>query len=163
MGGDAAPPASLGNRLYQSEPLLVVRRLAQSAALRVVETQCPQTAELRSAPAGVSPVQTMPPWDQMGVPIHFHSSRISGSASCTISRTFASVFPRQSPSSLILSSINAEADSTGTGPFMHTSNSRTYFSCAQRLILPSCPLPHRAVVEYHVFGCVRGASWRRFR
>src|ERR1700730_783542 len=27
----------------------------------------------------VSPVQTMPPWDQMGVPIHFHSSRISGS------------------------------------------------------------------------------------
>src|SRR5437879_3250580 len=31
-----------------------------------------------------------------------------------ISRTFASVFPRQSPSSLIFSSINAEAGSTGT-------------------------------------------------
>src|SRR3984893_3149698 len=28
----------------------------------------------------VSPVQTMPPWDQTGVPIHFHSSTISGSA-----------------------------------------------------------------------------------
>src|SRR3989442_9483023 len=67
----------------------------------------------------VSPVQTMPPWDQTGVPgdvglAHFHSSTISGSASCTISRTFASVFPRQSPSSLIFSSMNAEADSTGT-------------------------------------------------
>src|SRR5213083_1069205 len=78
----------------------------------------------------VSPVQTMPPWDQTGVPgdvglIHFHSSTISGSASCTISRTFASVFPRQSPSSLIFSSINAEADSAETGLFMYSSNSRT--------------------------------------
>ena len=36
-----------------------------------------------------------------------------------------SVFPRQSPSSLIFSSINREADSTGTGLFMVTSNSRT--------------------------------------
>ena len=61
----------------------------------------------------VSPVQTMPPWDQTGVHIHFHSSRISGSASCTISRTFASVFPRQSPSSLILASMIAEAGSIG--------------------------------------------------
>src|SRR5437899_9483213 len=84
----------------------------------------------------VSPVQTMPPWDQMGVPIHFHSSRISWSASCTISRTFASVFPRQSPSSLIFSSINAEADSTGTGLFMYSSNSRTYFTCTQRNLHP---------------------------
>src|ERR1022692_585723 len=84
----------------------------------------------------VSPVQTMPPWDQMGVPIHFHSSTISGSASCMISRTFASVFPRQSPSSLIFSSINAEADSTGTGLFMYSSNSRAYFSCAQRNLQP---------------------------
>src|SRR2546427_1319424 len=84
----------------------------------------------------VSPVQTMPPWEKMGVPIHFHSSTISGSASCMISRTFASVFPRQSPSSLILSSMNAEADSTGTGIFMYSSNSRTYFSCAQRNLQP---------------------------
>ena len=71
----------------------------------------------------VSPVQTMPPWDQTGVPLHFHSSTISGSASCMISRTFASIFPRQSPSSLILSSINAEADSIGTGLFIYSSNS----------------------------------------
>src|SRR5215831_1859193 len=80
----------------------------------------------------VSPVQTMPPWEKMGVPIHFHSSTISGSAWCKIWRTFASVFPRQSPSSLIFSSINAEADSTPMGLFMYRSNSRTYFSCAQR-------------------------------
>src|SRR6266853_3889940 len=84
----------------------------------------------------VSPVQTIPPWDQTGVPIHFHSSTISGSAWCMISRTFASVFPRQSPSSLIFSSITAEADSTGTGLFMYSSNSRTYFSCAQRNLHP---------------------------
>lgn len=71
----------------------------------------------------VSPVHTMPPWEKMGVPIHFHSSTISGSASWMISRTFASIFPRQSPSSLILSSINAEADSTATGLFMYSSNS----------------------------------------
>ncbi len=79
----------------------------------------------------VSPVQTMLPWDQTGVPgfvafTHFHSSMISGSAACMISRTFASVLPRQSPSSLIFSSIDAEADSTRTALFMHTSNSRTY-------------------------------------
>src|ERR1035441_815598 len=66
----------------------------------------------------VSPVQTMPPWEKTGVPgdvglTHFHSSRISGSASCTIVRTFASILPRQSPSPLIFSSINAEEGSTG--------------------------------------------------
>src|SRR5713101_8062757 len=92
----------------------------------------------------------MPPWEKTGVPgdvdlTHFHSSRISGSASCMISRTFASVFPRQSPGSLIFSSMNAEADATGTGLFMYSSNSRTYFSCAQRNLQPpqvagNCPI-----------------------
>jgi hypothetical protein len=33
-------------------------------------------------------------------------------------RTFASIFPRQPPRSLILSSIKAEADSTAMGFFM---------------------------------------------
>ena len=28
---------------------------------------------------------------------------------------------------------------------------------------PLLSTPHRAMVEYHVFSCVRGASWRRFR
>src|SRR2546430_16085454 len=49
-----------------------------------------------------------------------------------ISRTFASVFPRQSPSSFTFSSINVEADSIGSGLFMFRSNSRIYFSRAQR-------------------------------
>src|SRR5580700_197265 len=93
----------------------------------------------------VSPVQMMPPWDQTGVPgdvafAHFHSSTISGSASCTILRTFASILPRQSPSSMTFWSINAEADSAGdpanpgfgfvgwsigTNFFMYNSNSCT--------------------------------------
>ena len=58
----------------------------------------------------VSPVHTMPPCDHTGVPIHFHSSTISGSAWCMISRTFASVFPRQSPSSAILFRMSSDAD-----------------------------------------------------
>src|SRR5450432_6495 len=89
----------------------------------------------------VSPVHTMPPWEKTGVPgdvglTHFHSSTISGSAWWMISRTFASIFPRQSPSCLIFLSINAEADSTGTVLFMYGSNSRTYFSCALGYLHP---------------------------
>src|SRR5256714_3591827 len=62
----------------------------------------------------VSPVQTMPPWDQTGIPgfvgfTHFHSSTTSGSASLMIPRTLLSVLPRQSPSSLILLSTSLEA------------------------------------------------------
>src|SRR5215470_16200886 len=67
----------------------------------------------------------MPAWDQTGVPIHFHSSTISGSAAWMRARTLASIFPRQSPSSLILASISAEADFAVTGLFMQGSNSRT--------------------------------------
>src|SRR5579875_891325 len=63
----------------------------------------------------VSPVQMIPPCDQTGVPrddglAHFHSSTISGSAERMIRRSLASVSPRQSPSSLIFASIDAEAD-----------------------------------------------------
>src|SRR4051812_10203111 len=72
----------------------------------------------------------MPPWDQMGVPIHFHSSTISGSAWCTILRTFASIFPRQSPRSLILWSISADASSAGTGLFI--SSSRPYLAVVRK-------------------------------
>jgi hypothetical protein len=82
----------------------------------------------------VSPLQTMPPRDQMGVPIHFHSSTISGSAPCMTSRTFASVFPRQSPGSLIFSSINAEADSTGTGLIMYSSNAYNVADMARQAV-----------------------------
>src|SRR6476620_8945095 len=67
-----------------------------------------------------SPVHTMPSCDQTGVPgddafAHFHSSTMSGSAAWMILRTFASVFPRQSPSSLIRASIAADPDSIATG------------------------------------------------
>src|SRR5882757_576785 len=48
------------------------------------------------------------------------------------SRTFASVLPRQPSSSLILSSINAEADSIETALFMNSSSFVLKFSCARR-------------------------------
>src|SRR5882757_4367596 len=52
------------------------------------------------------------------------------------SRTFASVLPRQSPSFLILSSINAEADSTLTSLFMNSPNFVFKFSYARRYLQP---------------------------
>src|ERR1700746_899763 len=77
----------------------------------------------------------MPPWEKTGVPgdvalTHFHSSTISGSASWMMSRTFASIFPRQSPSSLILASRIAEPESAGPEFFMGRSKSRNYFNQA---------------------------------
>src|SRR4051795_10807961 len=56
-----------------------------------------------------SPVQMPPSCDQTGVPIHFHSSRTSGSASFMSARTLASVLPLQSPSSAILSLMSLDA------------------------------------------------------
>ncbi len=65
----------------------------------------------------------MPSCDQIGVPIHFHSSTTSGSA-CLISlRILARVFPRQSPRSAILFEISSDADWPGVAPdvFMRAS------------------------------------------
>src|ERR1700712_1873936 len=56
-----------------------------------------------------SPVQRPPSWDHTGVPIHFHSSRTSGSASVIRARILARVSPRQSPNSAIFSLISSEA------------------------------------------------------
>src|SRR5437868_2503738 len=56
-----------------------------------------------------SPVQMPPPWDHTGVPIHFHSSTTSGSASVMRARTLASASPLQSPNSAIFSLISLEA------------------------------------------------------
>src|SRR6185436_8535459 len=56
-----------------------------------------------------SPVQRMPSCDQTGVPIHFHSSTTSGSASLMSLRILARVAPRQSPSSAILFEMSADA------------------------------------------------------
>src|SRR6185503_10478058 len=81
----------------------------------------------------VSPVQMIPLHDQTGTPgdvalAHFHSSSISGAVPRIIMRTCASIFPRQSPSSLIFASIFAEADFMDSESFMYTSNSRVQFS-----------------------------------
>src|ERR1700694_1569177 len=59
----------------------------------------------------VSPVQMIPSRDQTGTPLHFHSSTTSGSACLMSARTWASVLPLQSSSSLILASISREGDS----------------------------------------------------
>ncbi len=55
-------------------------------------------------------MQMMPSCDQIGVPIHFHSSTTSGSASLMSLRILLRVFPRQSPSSAILFEMSSEAD-----------------------------------------------------
>src|SRR5437660_8675682 len=59
----------------------------------------------------VSPVQMIPACDHTGTPRHFHSSTTAGSACLMRIRTRASVWPRQSLSSLILASINREGES----------------------------------------------------
>src|SRR3984893_16890501 len=56
-----------------------------------------------------SPVQMMPSCDQIGVPIHFHSSTTSGSASLMSLRILPRVSPRQSPSSAILFEMSFDA------------------------------------------------------
>src|SRR5271169_553521 len=57
----------------------------------------------------VSPVQMMPSCDHTGMP-HFHSSTASGSAALISLRILLRVFPRQSPSSAILSEISTDGD-----------------------------------------------------
>src|SRR6202165_4981403 len=59
----------------------------------------------------VSPVQICPSCDQTGTPLHFHSSTTSGTACLMRARTWESVLPLQSSSSLILASISREGDS----------------------------------------------------
>src|SRR4029077_5062299 len=65
----------------------------------------------------------MPSCDQIGVPIHFHSSTTSGSASLMSLRILLRVFPRQSPSSAILFEMSTDADWPWLVPgfFMFTS------------------------------------------
>src|SRR6185295_4546828 len=68
----------------------------------------------------VSPVQMIPPCDHTGTPLHFHSSTTSGSACLTNARSSESILPRQSPSSLILSSINRDGDFSFCDPLFFT-------------------------------------------
>src|SRR5580693_2757911 len=60
----------------------------------------------------------IPSRDHTGLPIHFHSSMISPSASRMLLRMLANVLPRQSVSPAISWSISTEADSSGTAFFM---------------------------------------------
>src|SRR5246127_1093522 len=71
----------------------------------------------------VSPVQIGPRSDHTGTPgfegfLHFHSSTTSGSACLIRARSLERVWPRQSPSSLILNSINCEGDSTSSAELL---------------------------------------------
>src|SRR6266571_7661210 len=60
----------------------------------------------------VSPVQISPLCDQTGVPLHFHSSATSGSASLIRVRSRESISPLQSPRSSIFAFISSDGDST---------------------------------------------------
>src|ERR1700680_982457 len=53
---------------------------------------------------------------QTGVPIHFHSSTTSGSASLMSLRILLRVSPRQSPSSAILFEMSSDADFSWLAP-----------------------------------------------
>src|SRR5690349_6522568 len=74
----------------------------------------------------------MPSCDHTGVPIHFHSSTTSGSASLMSLRILPRVSPRQSPSSAILFEMSFDADWTRLAPgfFMLSSwKFRKYLNC----------------------------------
>src|SRR5258708_912279 len=85
-----------------------------------------------------SPVQTMPPCDQIGVPIHFHSSTTSGSASLMSLRILLRVSPRQSASSAILFEMSSDADWPWLAPdfFMFSSSKfQIYFICKTKALV----------------------------
>src|SRR5204863_6575469 len=84
----------------------------------------------------------MPSCDQIGVPIHFHSSTTSGSASLMSLRILPRVSPRQSPSSAILFEMSSDADRPWLAPdfFMFSSRKLLQFRCSQ----PEAPLNYLA-------------------
>ena len=71
-------------------------------------------------------MQMMPSCDQTGVPIHFHSSTTSGSASLMSLRILLRVFPRQSPSSAILFEMSSDAAGLGSRPTFSCSHPGQY-------------------------------------
>src|SRR5579864_5247789 len=74
----------------------------------------------------------MPSCDQIGVPIHFHSSTTSGSASLMSLRILLRVSPRQSPSSAILFEMSSDGDWPRLAPdfFMFSSSKfQIYLIC----------------------------------
>src|SRR5947209_7654629 len=81
----------------------------------------------------------IPSCSHTGTPRHFHSSTTSGSACLTRVRSRESVSPRQSPSSLILASINSDGDPGFCGALFFTT-SLSYHIDFQGL---HCPKPPR--------------------
>src|SRR5258706_14090140 len=94
----------------------------------------------------VSPVQRIPACDHTGTPniafdgfLHFTSSTTSGSACLMRARTWESVLPLQSSSSLILPSISREGDSplvVALFFILFAPHSAVFLSCA-----PACMRP----------------------
>src|SRR5437667_1226694 len=77
----------------------------------------------------------MPSCDQIGVPIHFHSSTTSGSACLMSLRILLRVLPRQPPSSAILFEMSSDADWPWLAPdcFMFSPNKcQIYLSHSRR-------------------------------
>src|SRR5258708_19976198 len=80
--------------------------------------------------------------DQTGVPIHFHSSTTSGSATLMSLRILLRVSPRQSPSSAILCEMSSGADRPTLAPdfFMFPSWKSQIYFISQAEGLASSPL-----------------------
>src|ERR1700693_4400170 len=78
----------------------------------------------------------MPSCDQIGVPIHFHSSTTSGAAPLMSLRILLRVSPRQSPSSAILFEMSSDADWPWLAP--------DFFMFSSWKFQMGLPLPHGA-------------------
>src|ERR1700731_177831 len=107
----------------------------------------------------------MPSCDQIGVPIHFHSSTTSGSASLMSLRILPRVFPRQSPSSAILFEMSSDADWPWLAPdfFMFSSLLCEQFTGNQLTELPEIAGPTVEVFDsdrYITGPSRRDARWR---
>src|SRR5438876_8933381 len=95
----------------------------------------------------VSPVHISPLCDQTGVPLHFHSSATSGTASLIRARSRESISPLQSPSCSILASISSDGDSALFDGFL-------FMSPASVARLDHLPAVSRRVAEAGVHGAV---------
>src|SRR5437870_5662764 len=93
----------------------------------------------------------MPSCDQIGVPIHFHSSTTSGSASMMSLRILLRVSPRQSPSSAILFEMSPDAGWPWLAPdfFMSSSWKFQIYICRATLAHAEAPAEPRQFFLLH--------------
>src|SRR6266404_8013452 len=87
----------------------------------------------------------MPSCDQIGVPIHFHSSTTSGSASLMSLRILLRVSPRQSPSSAILFEMSSDADWPWLAPDFFIFSSYRHFP-SNVAVTPTKPGPPKCMI-----------------